>query len=343
MNTENTYYDSDEKTVHDGRDDERTQYDESTSYDGRDDDKTIYNNGEREKTAAETKTDGGVWQKVTIGGAAGLVLGATVSYMTTARGAQSQDIEKPADAPAPDNGNPLVDNEVSMPSASTVSDDMTFSQAFAAARGEVGAGGAFEWHGNIYSTYTAEEWDSMSAADKQEYNNHFAWNKGSAAPEPKNDMASGSDTHAAPDNNLHATIDEQPQGQTNAAAQTAAEEQPAAEEHDATVVTVEPELQVLGMEYAPEYDANLIGVSLEGEDVLLIDEGADGTIEWAMSDLNDNGELDEGEIVNISQAGITIDDIIPPVGDFGGSDLSGDIVDYDEGPDYVNDGFGGDV
>lgn len=53
--------------------------------------------------------------------------------------------------------------------ATGIDDSMSFNEAFAAARDEVGAGGIFVWHGNTYGTYYAEEWNSMSADDKEQY------------------------------------------------------------------------------------------------------------------------------------------------------------------------------
>jgi len=41
--------------------------------------------------------------------------------------------------------------------ATSVNDEMSFNEAFAAARAEVGPGGVFEWHGHSYNTYYAEE------------------------------------------------------------------------------------------------------------------------------------------------------------------------------------------
>lgn len=41
----------------------------------------------------------------------------------------------------------------------TVSDEMSFGDAFAAARAELGQGGVFEWRGNLYATDTIEEWN----------------------------------------------------------------------------------------------------------------------------------------------------------------------------------------
>lgn len=53
--------------------------------------------------------------------------------------------------------------------ATGVDDSMSFNQAFAAAREEVGAGGLFVWHGHTYGTYYANEWNSMSPEDKEQY------------------------------------------------------------------------------------------------------------------------------------------------------------------------------
>lgn len=50
-----------------------------------------------------------------------------------------------------------------------VDDSMSFNQAFAAARHEVGPGGLFVWHGNTYGTYYANEWNAMSPEDKDQY------------------------------------------------------------------------------------------------------------------------------------------------------------------------------
>lgn len=53
--------------------------------------------------------------------------------------------------------------------ATTVDDSMSFSEAFAAARREVGPGGLFTWHGHTYGTFYAEEWNAMSEDDKEQY------------------------------------------------------------------------------------------------------------------------------------------------------------------------------
>jgi hypothetical protein len=53
--------------------------------------------------------------------------------------------------------------------ATNVSDDMSFSQAFANAREEVGPGGIFYWNDKPYGTYYENEWNAMSEDDKNDY------------------------------------------------------------------------------------------------------------------------------------------------------------------------------
>ena len=51
-------------------------------------------------------------------------------------------------------------------------DDMSFSQAFAAARRAVGPHGVFEWRGGVYGTYYDNEWKHMPADYKRNFSNH---------------------------------------------------------------------------------------------------------------------------------------------------------------------------
>lgn len=53
--------------------------------------------------------------------------------------------------------------------ATGVNENMTFDEAYAAAREEVGPGGVFSWHGNVYNTFTVEEWQSLSLPQRQEF------------------------------------------------------------------------------------------------------------------------------------------------------------------------------
>lgn len=75
--------------------------------------------------------------------------------------------------------------------ATGVTDEMSFSEAFATARAEVGAGGAFEWRGDVYNTFYENEWNAMSAEEKAEFSEHFDWSKAgdSAIADTDNDQS----------------------------------------------------------------------------------------------------------------------------------------------------------
>lgn len=53
--------------------------------------------------------------------------------------------------------------------AGGINDNMTFEEAYNAAREEVGPSGIFSWHGEVYNTYTVEEWQGLSLAQRQEF------------------------------------------------------------------------------------------------------------------------------------------------------------------------------
>jgi len=121
-----------------------------------DDEKTIVSY-EAEDSAEEKKND--TMRKVAIGGGIGILLGASAAAVAQTLSSSETPDEDVEVEPAPDT--------VSV--ASNVSDGMSFGDAFAAARAELGPGGMFTWHGNSYSTYTADEWDNMSAGERADY------------------------------------------------------------------------------------------------------------------------------------------------------------------------------
>jgi hypothetical protein len=52
-----------------------------------------------------------------------------------------------------------------------ITSNMTFGQAFAHARAELGRGAVFAWHGKLYNTFFKEEWLAMSIEERQEFMN----------------------------------------------------------------------------------------------------------------------------------------------------------------------------
>ena len=176
--------------------------------------------------------------------------------------------------------------------AEGINDDMSFGEAFAAARAEVGPGGAFEWHGTVYGTYTADEWNNMSVADRTAYNDHFSWNHVNATSgnvatvqpiETSNDIEVVS---VNPAENHHYVNHSDP---------------------DVVMVDDQPEIEVLGVVHDHETGANIGGITVDGQEVYLVDVDGDMEFDIVASDLNNNGQLDEGEAFDIHGNGLTVD------------------------------------
>ena len=101
-------------------------------------------------------------------GVAGVSLGVVAMSLMGASGSSGGGTTPP---PNPSEGGEEVEITIhtDAPFADSVNDNMSFGEAFKAARSEVGAGGIFEWRGNLYNTYIKEEWDTMSAQEKAEF------------------------------------------------------------------------------------------------------------------------------------------------------------------------------
>lgn len=109
------------------------------------------------------------WKPVTIGSLTGIVIGTgaiLASRIDMETGVSEEELladdnKKVQDSVLPESD---VDTDVNAPALqiAAVDDGISFEEAFAAAREQVGPGGVFEWRGVIFSTYTADEWESMT-------------------------------------------------------------------------------------------------------------------------------------------------------------------------------------
>ncbi len=168
-------------------------------------------------------------------------------------------------APAAQNINITVVDYGNLEVADGITDDMSFAQAFATARAELGAGGVFEWHGNLYNTYTVEEWDSMSHTQQDD----FAGNVTLDTPIPADDPGYFQEAE----------------------------------------MTVEPQVEVLGVEYRPDVEANVAEMTIDNNEVFLIDVDNNGIMDVLAGDINGDGELQFDEVADVSEFGITIEDL----------------------------------
>lgn len=325
MNTEDTIYDSDEAT----------DLDEPT------------NNRKKEEAASpasevttESSAPKGGWRKVAVGTGTGIVFGAASTIFTSATTATAnQDGEDNLDDPDihgddPVNQHPLVDDSISM--AGNVDDQMSFSQAFAAARAEVGPGGVFEWRGQLYGTYTAEEWDGMTAEQRVEYNDHFAW---SSHTEHSDHTAHASTTTTTPPDEVavvgHETPSHSPLAEETGQAQ---EGHPVGEvtpdDEVAVVGHTETEVQVLGVVHDADSNMNIGAMTVDGQEVVLIDVDNDQVFDVMASDINGDGEFQENEMADISGQNLTVNDL-------GGMlNPNDNLIASSDEIDYINEGDG---
>lgn len=306
---------NDEKTIYDNEKNQYQSQEESTVYE-----ETVENQSKQaEEAVQEPEKSVPTWQRIAIGAVSGLVLGAAATFFATKASAEPTP-EEPA-INGNEGGNttnttqPWTDGEVQ--AASAVNDDMSFSQAFAAARAEVGPGGYFEWRGNVYSTYTAEEWDSMNAEQRDEYGSHFSWHSDANHDNPvQNEVAS-------------ATVD---QPDTVVAEVEVAEVTPAGNDDEAVVVDADPEVEILGVVHDEESGANIGGIMVDDQEVVLVDVDSDGTFDVMAADVDHDQQFTENEIVDIADQNLTVDDLGGIMNPTDPTLASNDIE-----SDYVND------
>lgn len=112
---------------------------------------------------------GGAWKHVTLGGVPGILMGAGLMYanQTAAAPRQNADVAN-EDSDLSDTTSGQQSAEAGLPIAQ-MHNELSFGDAYAAARAEVGPGGVFVWHGGIYNTYTESEWNAMTDEQKEDF------------------------------------------------------------------------------------------------------------------------------------------------------------------------------
>lgn len=122
----------------------------------------------------KTGKEGSAWKHVTLGGVSGILMGAGLLYAGQSVAATKTDVSEETADDVSDNAaiaeTQLVEDatESTLPVAQ-MHNEMSFGDAFEAARAEVGPGSVFIWHGGIYNTYTADEWNAMTSQQKDDF------------------------------------------------------------------------------------------------------------------------------------------------------------------------------
>lgn len=277
-----------------------------------------------ETTTGASKKGGLKWKEITIGGVSGILLGGAGSFAATAATLcntedvvaenAEENVENSAEenATAEEAAHVVAHGNV----AAGVNDNMSFNEAFAAARSEVGAGGCFVWHGNVYGTYYANEWNAMSPAQRDEF---------------------ASQTTGVDTSHSHATY-----AHHSTASHTVQHVTPEKEETGEEDMAVE----ILGIEQVQHEDGSVsnIGVaSVNGQAVYFIDvDGQDNEFELMATDVNANGNLEENEITDISDQHMQVSQFQEMAQASGnGTGTGNEVEEYyasnDNLPDYVND------
>ena len=275
----------DEETIYDN---EETQYDETQNNISNED----VAKEEKDNVESTPKKDS-TWKKAATGLGMGILLGSTASFVSTSA-ASAEDNTQTNDDQSDTNDNDTnsanehpawTDGQIGI--ATSVSDDMSFSEAFSAARAEVGPGGAFEWHGNVYNTYTAEEWNNMSAAEKNGYTSHLAWNNHSGTEtQPTNEEVEVVSVNESINNITASHL---------------------TEEDTVEIVDSTPDVEILGVTHDDETGANIGEMIIDNQEVFLVDvDNSDDHFEFGFVDINEDGKISENEIVDISDLQISV-------------------------------------
>ena len=344
--------------------------------------------------------------------AAAMTLDDQVGEMAGVGMSQDMDIdEEISEEEIEDQESVTATSDGEIPVADSVTDDMSFSEAFSAAREEVGPGGVFEWNGNVYNTYYAEEWENMSEEEREEFASHL--NVAEIDEDPADELTADEDPEGEltadvdPEGELTAdedpegelTADEDPEGELTAdedpEGELTADEDPegeftadedpegeftadgdpegeftaeventdyidgesvegvGAEDFEVTEEVIvdteyydEPNIEILGV-YEDVDNMNVGVVEVDGQEAFLVDVDGDDDFDVMAVDVDGDGMLSELEMVDVSDAGITVDmlDVDDDIYDDGFDDGFDDGMDpfedeslaFNDDMDYIND------
>ncbi|MBR1940428.1 MAG: hypothetical protein IJ845_03735 [Bacteroidaceae bacterium] len=152
------------------------------------------------------------WRKVSIGGTAAILFGGAATALMGF--IDANDIEGGIPSTQENNevqvphSNATVDG---LPIAKSVTDSMSFGEAFAAARNETGAGGIFSWRGGVYGTYLADEWDAMTHEEQVAFGSRVHYGAGNV----QNTIAESSSGSEAEELISEAVIEVEPNSEKN--------------------------------------------------------------------------------------------------------------------------------
>ena len=278
---------------------------------------------EEQETSQESKRSSRVKKVAGVAGVAAAGVASGVVFTSMASGDDADQTTQADAAHAAHTAVPAGDVKVA-----EVSDDMSFDEAFASARKQVGAGGVFEWRGKLYGTYYKNEWDAMSQADKDQYAaNVFGTpqakvHNDNSQEQTQKDMAE--DTDAEQNTNVQKVSDQTDNQQDMA-------EVGSGEDGKYNIQ------QVYGATTVTDDDGNpmtMVGAKVNGHNAILCDINQDDKIDAMLIDANDDDQIIEDEIIPIPQGSVLVSELgcgVPETQPVSGTDMSDVAINPMEG------------
>lgn len=224
-----------------------------------------------------------VWRAVTIGGVSGIMLGAVPIASEASRSQLELEVNDPE-------VEPLIQEPLSeIPE--TNYDDLSFGQAFASARAELGPGEVFEWRGSLYTTDTKEEWEAAHPTTNDDEDVIVADEDDDVSVEvlgPGQDDIDGVVINIDPGD--------------------------VADYDDDDVIVAEvyedDDVELVDVEAVPTEEGQMVvgTLSVNGDEAVIVDVNGDGTFDALASDFNGDGIITEDEVVDIQEMELGLND-----------------------------------
>lgn len=291
---------------------------------------------DEQQLAENTKTHKSCisWRPVIIGGVSGIALGGVMAEAIAITSHKPCNEENGETVLTEVNGFALVDNGIPV---AQVSDTMSFSDAFNSAHGQVGSGGVFVWHGQVYSTFTEDEWNCMTSVERREFGSHIH------IQYDESSLVSSQSTAQTPhaEENSGSILEQQEEYNGAQEPQEVLAQQsvntigiPMKNENVIDGVSpVGPKVEVIAYETVSNENGgqmDIAVVSVDGKEMGVYDVNQDGTADLLAVDANKNQRIEDNEIHDISSEGLSM------------QYLHDEYIAQNDpstlGPDYINDG-----
>ena len=335
-------------------------------------------NENKNKEVKNAASNDKLWKKVTFGTASGILLGAgaifavnrisqddapeAVEKLAAApQNAQEEVVEEAAEEAeaAEATETTAVESDATIydqAPVAEVSDKLSFDDAFAQARAEVGPGGVFAWHKGIYGTYYTDEWEAMSDDQKAEFvqsvnpqvranlvdtDNISEENPDIIIADDNNEVAEDNeevvdDNEEVADDNEEVVDDNEEVAEDNEEVaednEEVAEDNEESEEEAAGEEVAEDENSTFEDEVSELEDVHIVGrTELEGHEALSLDMDGDDKSDVVVIDADDSGNVSADDLLAFSDGSImTVEEYMNSDYEPGANETDESVVVVDE-------------